>query len=54
MEEIKNSSKEMLTPADICKILGVAQYTINVQPFLRTGDITLHSVCCSVQLLSRV
>lgn len=31
MEEIKNSSKEMLTPADICKILGVAQYTINIQ-----------------------
>jgi hypothetical protein len=31
LEEIKNSEKEMLTPADICGVLGVAQYTINVQ-----------------------
>ena len=30
-DEIKSSSKPMLTPADICPVLGCASYTINVQ-----------------------
>ena len=30
-EEIKASDKEMLIPADICDILGVDKYSINVQ-----------------------
>ena len=31
LEEIKASDKEMLIPADICDILGVDKYSINVQ-----------------------
>lgn len=31
LDEIRKSTKEVLTPADICGVLGVAQYTINVQ-----------------------
>ena len=31
LEEIKESDKEMLIPADICDILGVDKYSINVQ-----------------------
>ena len=31
LDEIRKSTKEVLTPADICDVLGVAQYTINVQ-----------------------
>lgn len=30
-EEIKASDKDMLIPADICDILGVDKYSINVQ-----------------------
>ena len=31
LEEIKESDKDMLIPADICDILGVDKYSINVQ-----------------------
>ena len=31
LEEIKASDKDMLIPADICDILGVDKYSINVQ-----------------------
>ena len=31
LEELKALDKEMLIPADIAPILGVAQYSINVQ-----------------------
>ena len=31
LEQIKASDKDMLIPADICGILGVSQYTINIQ-----------------------
>ena len=31
IEEIKRSTKEMLTPSDIAEVLGCAPYNINVQ-----------------------
>lgn len=31
LDQIKASDKDMLIPADICGILGVSQYTINLQ-----------------------
>lgn len=31
LDEIKESDKDMLIPADICDILGVDKYSINVQ-----------------------
>ena len=31
LEELKKSDKENLAPTDVCEILGVAPYSINVQ-----------------------
>lgn len=31
LDEIRNSTKDVLIPADICGVLGCSQYTINVQ-----------------------
>lgn len=31
LEEIKNSDKENLAPADVCQIIGCAPYAINIQ-----------------------
>lgn len=31
LDEIRNSDKDVLIPADICGVLGCSQYTINLQ-----------------------
>ena len=31
LEQIKQSTKEMLTPADVAEVLGCAPYNINIQ-----------------------
>ena len=31
IDEIRTSSKTMLAPADVCRLLGVSAYSINIQ-----------------------